>query len=38
MSGLQAFGSWVSLVDCFCISTLAYTSLLIAGGAIPDSK
>ena len=29
---------WVSLVDCFCLSTLAHTSLLIAGGAIPDSK
>ena len=23
---------------CFCLSTLAQTSVLIAGGAIPDSK
>ena len=24
--------------DCFCLSPLTHTSLLIAGGAIPDSK
>ena len=28
----------VYLVDYFCLSTLAHTSHLIAGGAIPDSK
>ena len=45
VSRLQAFGSWnltkqrVGLSgDCFCLSTLAHTSLLIAGGAIPDIK
>ena len=44
MSRLQAFGNWhltkkrVSLSGCFCFSTLAHISLLLAGRAIPDSK
>ena len=29
---------WAALVSCFLFSTLAHTSLLISGGAIPASK
>ena len=41
MSRHRAFVNWnltKQRVDCFCLSTLSHTSLLIAGGAIPDSK
>ena len=38
VAGIRPNRECVSLVDCFCLSTLAHTSLLIAGGAIPDRK
>ena len=36
--GICSNGECVSLFDCFWLSTLVHTSLLVVGGAIPDSK
>ena len=37
-TGLWQNREWVSLVGCFCVSTLSQTFLLIAGGTIPNIK
>ena len=38
VTGIWSNKEWVFRVYCFCLSTPADTSLLIAGGAIPDRK
>ena len=38
VAGIKTIQRVVSLVDCFFLFILAHTSLLIVGGAIPDSK
>ena len=38
VAGIWPNSEWVSFVNCFCLSALAHTYLLIAWGAIPDSK
>ena len=36
--GIFPYMEWASFVSCLTFSTLAYTSRLMLGGAIPDSK
>ena len=37
-AGICPCKEWASFVSCFAFSTLAHTSRLMLGGAIPDNK
>ena len=37
-AGIFSYREWASFVSCLAFSTLAHTSRLMFGGAIPDSK
>ena len=37
-AGIFPCKEWASFVSCLCFSTLAHTSRLMLGGAIPDNK